>query len=76
MNLLLAVTLAAATSLPQSVYVTEGGTKYHAKCHAEAGCIQVSRTDAEAAGYLPCKPCFTPKKAKTRPYDRLPKGVK
>jgi hypothetical protein len=69
--LLLAIALAAAPiTMPDSVYVTENGTHYHATCHADA-CYHVARLDAEAAGFLPCKLCFSAKAKKDRPFDRL-----
>lgn len=70
-----ALILAAALALPDSVCVTEHGTRYHKPNARHCAGVLVLRADADSAGYLACKPCFAPRsKRGLRPFDRLKGG--
>lgn len=66
---ILAAVLATAP-LPDTVYVTAYGTRFHRCCH-ESHVVAVTLADAQEAGYTPCLICFPDKPKKVRPWDKL-----
>lgn len=61
-------------AMPDTVSVTPTGHSFHKLTHNLPGAVLVLRVDAEEAGFVPCRVCFSDrKKTASLPYDRLRK---